>query len=440
MRAAGITPVTFHELTPTGAQDFQKAITAAKNANAYGAAVEVHSADDYKSMRTFVTPDGAGGFALAGDNIVSVFKNPDSPVKGFASSALALATQLGGRRLDAFDTVLPHLYGKAGFRAVARLPFSDQHAPEGWSKELFKDHNGGKPDVVFMVYDPMHAGYAPGTGIVVTDYNQGIEAQQRALGQKPSGPAHPHEQSANIIASVPGAAAKITAARARLKTAVRTDAPVAQGGHKLPNGRYTPQREAVHNAIIKGMLTPAVLRAATPAEGQAPIAHLLGGSGGSGKSYFTGPNGTVDKSKAVYLNSDDMKSRLPEYQGWNVALMHEESSAIAKNAEAVAREHGLNVIIDGTMGSEAALRQRVADYKAAGYQVHGHFMRVTPATSAKRAVERFMRGGERGRLVDPELILKSTNAKNFESVRSTMDKWELFDNEGSKPTLVDRSK
>jgi hypothetical protein len=50
MRAAGITPVTFHELKPDGPQDFHRTIDKAKSANAYGAAVELHPAEEYKSM------------------------------------------------------------------------------------------------------------------------------------------------------------------------------------------------------------------------------------------------------------------------------------------------------------------------------------------------------------------------------------------------------
>jgi hypothetical protein len=61
-----------------GAQDFHKAIDKAKSANAYGVAVELHPAEQYKSIRTCMTPDGGGGFALDSDNIVSVFKHPDS--------------------------------------------------------------------------------------------------------------------------------------------------------------------------------------------------------------------------------------------------------------------------------------------------------------------------------------------------------------------------
>ena len=68
-----------------------------------------------------------------------------------------LAVQLGGRRLDAFDTVLPKLYSDTGFRAVARLPFADEHAPPGWNYKTFGACNGGRPDVAFNAAPKFHA-------------------------------------------------------------------------------------------------------------------------------------------------------------------------------------------------------------------------------------------------------------------------------------------
>jgi hypothetical protein len=66
---------------------------------------------------------------------------------------MQLAVQEGGRRLDAYDTILPKLYYNNGFKTVARLKFDEQYA-EGWDKKIFADFSNGKPDVVFMVYDP----------------------------------------------------------------------------------------------------------------------------------------------------------------------------------------------------------------------------------------------------------------------------------------------
>jgi ADP-ribose pyrophosphatase YjhB (NUDIX family)/predicted ABC-type ATPase len=242
-----------------------------------------------------------------------------------------------------------------------------------------------------------------------------------------------------IVGSIPGAREKIEAARAKLATAVPTDAPVAQGGHKMENGQYTPERQEVHKALLRKMFTPEAIATAKPAADEKPAIHFLGGSGGSGKSWFTGKNGTIDKTKAFYINSDDLKEALPEYQGWNAAQLHEESSDLGKKIEETARGLGLNVILDGTMSSLGSLDKRIGQYRDAGYQVHGHFMRVKPETSAKRAVERFVRGGERGRLVNPAMILASNNVQNFGTISPRMDSWEMFDNEGAAPTLVDRS-
>jgi predicted ABC-type ATPase len=242
----------------------------------------------------------------------------------------------------------------------------------------------------------------------------------------------------SVIASVGGAREKVAAARAKIDAGTRTDRLVEQGGFKTADGKWTPARQALHERILKNLFTPDIIAAATPAPGEKPVAHLLGGSGGSGKSWFSGPKGTVDRSKAIYLNGDDLKEQLPEYQGWNAALLHEEASELAKRAEALARSHGLNVIVDGTMSSHASLDKRIASFREAGFRVEGHFMRVEPGTAAKRALERFVRGGERGRFVPPELILQSHNLKSFEASRHGLDASEIYDNNGNAPKFVDR--
>jgi predicted ABC-type ATPase len=317
------------------------------------------------------------------------------------------------------------MYSQSGFRAVARLPFDDKYAPPGWSKETFGEFNGGRPDVVFMVHDPDRAkAYQPGDGVRVASYDDGIKAQKDALD------ALDRSKTADrIIASVPGARQAVDTAIAKLATGVSS---------KPTSGVYPPERVAIHKAIVDDMLSPERIAAATPAKGEPPTLHLLGGSGGSGKGWFV-RSGRVPSDKAVYLNADDVKAALPEYQGWNAALLHDESSDVLKAAEGAARAGGLNIILDGTMGNMAQLEKRVADYKAAGYRVEGHFMRVSPETSAKRALERFVRGGDTGRYVPPELLLAHNATANFDTAKSDMDTWEMFDNEGRAPKLVGHS-
>lgn len=180
IEAANGTALEFFELAPdaTSAQVFTDAITAAKNSTPFGAAVFVYSPEEYAGMRLFVAEDGQTGFALKPDgDIVSVFSYG---VPGGARGAIELAIQQGGRKLDAFATVLPEYYFAHGMREVARLPWDDTQAPPDWDTNTFADFNDGRPDVVFMVFDPEFSGpyeVAP----YAADYGAALAAQDRAL-------------------------------------------------------------------------------------------------------------------------------------------------------------------------------------------------------------------------------------------------------------------
>jgi hypothetical protein len=150
-------PETIVQLKPNknGIASFTKAITEAANSTKYGKSVYVYSPEEYEQMKLFVTPDKKAGFAIKDDgDIVSVFNHKKSKYRGVGPVMMLLAVQEGGRKLDAFDTQLPHIYSKVGFKVAARLPWSDEEAPPGWSKEDFKRFNNGEPDVVFMYYEP----------------------------------------------------------------------------------------------------------------------------------------------------------------------------------------------------------------------------------------------------------------------------------------------
>lgn len=124
-------------------------------------------------MRTFVSDDGKAGFALKGDEIVSVFVHPDSKYRGSAGTLLATAVSQGGRRLDCYDTVLPAIYAREGFVPVARVPWDDDYAPDGWDYGTYAKFNGGRPDVVLMAYDPVavDSTYDRSAGVPVTDFD-----------------------------------------------------------------------------------------------------------------------------------------------------------------------------------------------------------------------------------------------------------------------------
>ncbi len=169
---------SFLELEPgeRSAQAFHKLITESKQKNAYGASVYAYPVGDYASMRLFVSEDRQSGFALKPDgDIVSVFSMADS---GAGHAIVQMAVSQGGRKLDAFETVLPYLYAPHGFRVVSRLRWDESQKPEGWDKQTFKDFNGGEPDVVFMVYDPTYYGqHSKKDGKVAKSYDAAVRAQ-----------------------------------------------------------------------------------------------------------------------------------------------------------------------------------------------------------------------------------------------------------------------
>lgn len=91
-------------------------------------------------MRLFLSADGRTGFALNGDDIVSVFNAPGSASPGASFASMMLAVSEGGRRLDNFDTALPTIYGAAGFVPVARLKWDEKQKPKDWDKGVFKNY------------------------------------------------------------------------------------------------------------------------------------------------------------------------------------------------------------------------------------------------------------------------------------------------------------
>lgn len=187
IREGGAKVVDLFEVNPENAEVFRNALIEAAESNPYGKSVTIHDLDYYKQdgVRLFLTQDGKGGIALNGDEIVSGFMGDGAADRGQGAvqSMIAKMVELGGRRLDAYDTILPKLYAEAGFKPVARIKWDDEFAPEGWDYELYGDYNEGRPDIVFMAYDPARVGskYDPSEGDYVDDYDKGLPAQKAAL-------------------------------------------------------------------------------------------------------------------------------------------------------------------------------------------------------------------------------------------------------------------
>jgi len=274
-----------------------------------------------------------------------------------------------------------------------------------------------KPSTVLGKQDPI-----PAESFVAADY------------------AKSHDQAdvtpESIIAGFPpDTKDRIQAAQDRLKGIEETIKEFKKDGH------WTEDREKIHGEIFSKILSPKAIQKATPAEGEQPTFIILGGRGGSGKSSFAGA--VYDPEKTIVLDADHIKGLLPEYEGWNAAQIHDESGEIFDNLVRVCRERGLNVCLDKTMKTAKSAVADVQAFKDAGYRTEAHYMHLPRQEAAKRAVSRFLNGGEKGRYVPVDVVLSNTtNEDAFDQVKGMVDAWSFRDNnvpKGSKPILISES-
>ncbi|MDR1073534.1 MAG: zeta toxin family protein [Treponema sp.] len=207
------------------------------------------------------------------------------------------------------------------------------------------------------------------------------------------------------------------------------------------NARYNSGREELHDKIKEKLLSPAKIRTAKPEDGNKPTMIMLGGRGGSGKSWFK--NNLYDPNKFVILDADSVKEKLPEYECWNANQLHEESSDILEQMIDFCKENGLNVVIDMTMKTPKSAYERLTLFKDKGYRTEAHYMHLPPQEAAKRAIKRYRDGDDKpgqykGRFVPPEVILSMRqNEETFDQIKGLVDNWSFRDStEGFPPKLI----
>jgi ribosomal protein S18 acetylase RimI-like enzyme len=167
---------------PGAAKFFLDQIEESKVQNKFGSSVFVYDESDYKDMRLFLAEDLNSGIALKGNDIVSAFSNADAPRKS-VYPLMIKAIDVGGRKADAFDTVLPTIYADVGMEVVSRVPWNDEYAPGDWNYELYNQFNDGRPDVTYLVYNPdYYDKYRKGQGVSVADPDEAESVQGNLIG------------------------------------------------------------------------------------------------------------------------------------------------------------------------------------------------------------------------------------------------------------------
>jgi len=201
-----------------------------------------------------------------------------------------------------------------------------------------------------------------------------------------------------------------------------------------PDGTLDPERAALHQRIIGG-----ILAGHEPQEH--PVATFFGGGPASGKSTAL----KATRPDTAHIDPDDIKAQLPEYQQMTdakdpraAAYVHEESSLVARQAAGEAQRRRLNYTLDGTGDSDIAkMAGKVNDARKRGYMTEGKYVTVGTGEAVKRAKAR---AAATGRHV-PETFIRETHAAVSDTYAKAakmglFDKTELWDNNGPNPALV----
>jgi len=221
------------------------------------------------------------------------------------------------------------------------------------------------------------------------------------------------------------------------KEALPSDDPLLTPTHTID----TPEREAFREKVVKAILKGGK----ATKKGERPVAYVMAGGGGSGKSFILRSLEDQLPDGAVRIDPDDVKvNRIPEFKriaetgDWRAsAVVHEEGSALAKRALAEAIKRRYPIVYDRTMSDGAKGVKELQALKDAGYEV-----RLVGVGVADREVawSRAIARGERtGRFVPRDDFDRAHDgfARAWQQYVDVVDEFRLYDNTDA-PVLVAR--
>ena len=225
-------------------------------------------------------------------------------------------------------------------------------------------------------------------------------------------------------------------------------------GHITPDGKLTPEREAVHKQIIDDILHG---KTGEPS-GQGTL-RMMGGGASSGKSSALN-SGLIPRFKDehhITVDPDQIKKMLPGYKELAqqtpdaAGIYHEESSALAKRLYKVALEEGINVTYDGTgNNSPSSVLKKVNQAREKNYKVEAVYMTLPIDEALRRNQKRYEDGvkkyesgksDEPPRRPDPDVVKKIHRSVSDVGIETAphFDTIRVYDNNvamGEKPRLI----
>jgi predicted kinase len=169
--------------------------------------------------------------------------------------------------------------------------------------------------------------------------------------------------------------------------------------HYSEKDGYLAERKKLHDKIINDLFEGVKC----VSKGQ-PIAIFTGGSPASGKSFFITKNAEyLQNNRIFHLDADEIRAKLPEYEGWNANSTHLETqdivnSLLEKLGDGACR---YDFIYDGTMNKAKKYFGLIQKVKDMGYKTYIIFMDIPYEEAKRRALDRYKRTG---RFVPMEVI------------------------------------
>ena len=165
--------------------------------------------------------------------------------------------------------------------------------------------------------------------------------------------------------------------------------------------RYSQKRRELHKEIINSFIGDVVC-----IQQDEPIAILMGGSPASGKSSFLKKYAPyLLKEDLLRIDADEVRSMLPEYEGWNASQTHLETKDIVETLlsdRTIGIPCEFDLIYDGTMNNTKSYKPLIALLKKLGYKIFAVYIDNVPyEVIKKRALERYQKSG---RFVPMEVI------------------------------------
>jgi len=197
------------------------------------------------------------------------------------------------------------------------------------------------------------------------------------------------------------------------------------------DGKIKADRLALYNTIQDEVFKNA-------AQTNNPEFYMLGGGSGAGKGTVQ-KGETILPKKAVTIDSDAIKTKLPEYSAMVKAgnasaarFVHEESSMVAKQIMENSIISGrYNTILDGTGTSPKAKIEQALKY---GQKTNAVYVTIDVNEAIKRAEERAIRTGRKVPINDILNTHKGAT-KAFDFYKDKFNNVQLWDNT-STPKLI----